>query len=165
MPLSGITDPADRVVLTTVAKIMLCIRMPVEPLPNWTLDQDDEAYVLSVPFPPRTTFDAGHLRAVEQANVVRVLRVWVQPEAGRVLLCARVRNSTAPYTITVEEVRIIQRRIEDPRARRVVDYVDDDGGGDAHDVAYSNGPRKRMRVGGDTGVLSYLTGGMLGGRR
>jgi hypothetical protein len=59
-------------------------------------------------------------------------------------------------------VRIIQHRIEDSRARRAVvdgvDGVDDDD----EELAYSNGPRKRMRAGGDNGMLSYFKGMLRG---
>lgn len=97
---------------------MLTLHHPnIKPI-KWDVEYEQEQYNIVVQFPIKTPFDADQLTLVQQVNECRVIRVWVQPETDRVLLCASVRPSRFGEQITITEIHIIHRRISNPSKKR-----------------------------------------------
>ncbi len=97
---------------------MLTLHHPTTKAMQWDVEEVDNHYNIIVHFPRLTSFGSDHFDRVHLVNDYSVKRVWVQPEADRVLLCASVRPSDAESDVTITELRIIQRRVSDPSRKR-----------------------------------------------
>ena len=117
IPLKGV-EGLDRTTLMNVAKIMLTLHYPKISVQKWDVEREDAHYNIVVHFPKLTPFDDAQIDRVKLVNEYSVKRVWVQPEADRVLLCASVRPSDADSDVTITELRIVERRVSDANRKR-----------------------------------------------
>ena len=149
LPLAGV-PPQEHALITNVVKAMLCTHYPPKSDGQYKVEEEQDHYNVSLPFPARTAFSMRQLGLVEQTNHFMVDDVWVQPEHDCVLLCASVRKSGSAANLHFEqcEMRIINRRVEsrNNKRRRRTTVIDDDGGGGDGDDEDRNHARRRHEL-------------------
>ncbi len=99
--------------------MMISIHYPKISIKEWRIEEDDEKYNIVVSYPKNTPFTCNQLCLIEQVNQFLIGEILIQPYDDRTDFITEVYK-TGERPITVQELKIIQRRIEPEKKRKRV---------------------------------------------
>ncbi len=88
------------------------IHYPKISIKDWRIDEESEKYNIIVLFPKNTGFTCDQLCLIEQINQYLIGKILIQPYDDRTEFITEIYKTENPRQITVDEIRIIQRRID-----------------------------------------------------